>query len=328
MQRIALIESLVRLSDHFSYEKLPKEVEKRALQDNPWFTPYYLAQAIEGIRFWFDKEKLESLFLSFAPVEKSIELGIITAGNIPLVGVHDVICGVLIGHRVQVKASRQDFALMEWFIDLWSEELEYINSTVKLTSSLQRIEFLIGTGSNNTSRYFDSLFKDIPKLIRKNRFSIALINRNLHDFEWEGLCEDMLLFNGLGCRNVSNLLLVGGNSIDPLFKKMAEYPILHIHPHYLERILFESTRKGVMNQSFHSTPLGIFQQSNSVKSTEMGVFNVIKVSTEEEALRILQQNKDQIQVVVGEEVEFGQAQRPEIDDFADGINTTKILSSL
>ncbi|MCI4669337.1 MAG: hypothetical protein MRZ79_14475 [Bacteroidia bacterium] len=323
------IDSLVRLGENLNIEQVPHEIIDIALEGNPWFTKYYIEKALEGIRPWLEIEQLKSFVEPYnyaSEVDRKINLGIIAAGNIPFVGFHDVICGILSGHKLSLKLSHQDKFLMTWLINEWKKIIPGLKDYLRLVDQLNNMDFLIATGSNNTARYFESNFHSIPKLIRKNRYSIAVLGSQTTDNEIESLCEDMLLYNGLGCRNVSNLILLDGFEWQRLQKKLEKYPISKVNSNYLERILFESTRKGVITQEYITSKFGLFFFGIKPRAMEMGYFNVIALKDQEDLNQALSNHQEEIQIIVGQDIPYGSSQNPALHDFADGVDTMKILT--
>jgi len=324
------IEKLKKLGERIAPENLPAQVRKRALAENPWFTSYYIDRALQGIRLWFDPDSLRR-FLDRYTIDSARpfkKVGVIAAGNLPLVGFHDALCAVLSGHQLYLKLSHQDRVLMQWVIEEWKDIMPDLNQRLHLVESPQKIDYLIATGSNNTARYVEARYSGIPRLIRKNRFSVAVLNAEVEEEGLEKLCDDMLLYNGLGCRNVSNLILSDGFDWKRLQKKIEEYPSSRVNPHYLERILFNNIRKGVIKKEFITSNFGLFFFGNSLKPMEMGNFQLVKVKDQEEVKKLISDHRHQIQAIVGKEIPFGSTQQPGLSDFADGVDTMEVLTNL
>ncbi|MEO0473489.1 MAG: acyl-CoA reductase, partial [Bacteroidota bacterium] len=201
------VNSWLELGSMIGPAQLPADIEAAALQANPWFTPYYIRRALTEIQAWFDEEMIWQFLRQYdLPSSSDKVIGLIAAGNIPLVGVHDLFISVLSGHITQLKPSHQDQVLLQWIIDKWCQILTPLSARLHIVKQLHQPDFFIGTGSNNTARYLRSHFANIPNILRKNRFSVAFIDRELQDEEWQGLLEDILLYNGTGCRNVSQIV--------------------------------------------------------------------------------------------------------------------------
>ena len=70
---------------------------------------------------------------------------------------------------------------------------------------LKGCDAYIATGSNNSARYFEYYFSKYPHIIRRNRTSVAILTGNETAAELEALADDVNLYYGLGCRNVTKL---------------------------------------------------------------------------------------------------------------------------
>jgi len=322
-----LSKSLYKLAEELSLEFIPEPVLAQALADNPWYTPYYIARSLEGIKSWLQADQLET-FLSAYPhrPSQSQKIGIITAGNLPLVGFHDLMVGVLSGHQIFVRSSHQDRALMEWIVAAWIKCLPALSQSLHLVTELPEIDYLIATGSNNTARYLRSRFKGVPQLIRQNRFSVAILDEHTDSKQLKKLTEDVLLYNGLGCRNVSTLILTKSFALDAWISSLQQYSSQGLNPHYLERVLHERHRMKMLGASFIDGGIILMQAVNALKYASMGVLNLLRVENRAEIETILSSHRDRLQCIVGKETPFGTTQIPALDDFADGIDTMALLT--
>ena len=176
---------------------------------NGWFTPEQVYFAIQSWAEALTEEQLDKWLsrYDFTTV-KPKTVGLILAGNIPLVGFHDFLSVILSGHKVLIKTSSNDQKLLPFlakYLIAVNPELEaYITFT---EGKLENFDAVIATGSNNTARYFEYYFKDKPNIIRKNRNSVAVLNGNETKEDLINLGEDIFRYFGLGCRNVSKLFL-------------------------------------------------------------------------------------------------------------------------
>ena len=95
--------------------------KERAFQQNSWFLPVFMDHAITQIRdsfLFIDALKQWANSypnLSDAPTGKKV--GIVMAGNIPLVGFHDLLSTLIAGHTAVVKLSSKDTILMKYVIE-------------------------------------------------------------------------------------------------------------------------------------------------------------------------------------------------------------------
>ncbi len=168
-------------------------------------------------------------------------LGIVMAGNIPLVGFHDLLCGLAAGYRCKIKLSSSDEILMGWVIKEIGSISSELGDKIEAAERIEKVDRVIATGSNNTSRYFEYYFRDIPHVIRKNRTSIAILNGNESEEDLKGLGNDIFSFFGLGCRNVSKIYVPVGYDFEPLFNVFREHEDIINHNKYANNYTYHKS---------------------------------------------------------------------------------------
>src|SRR6185437_9530477 len=98
-ERITLMEKLGEYLKEESSEL--KTVKEKAFQKNKWFTPAFIDFSFEQIRtHYLDKNKLKN-WVEYYHIDDNIQpqkVGVIMAGNIPLVGFHDFLSVFITGH--------------------------------------------------------------------------------------------------------------------------------------------------------------------------------------------------------------------------------------
>ncbi|WNJ16012.1 acyl-CoA reductase [Pontibacter sp. G13] len=329
LSRSQLIAAMVKLGKAIHPNQLPEAVLQASLTQNPWFTEFYVRQSLMAIQPWFVEEMLTKFLDRYPrPRHGGQRVGIIAAGNLPLVGLHDVLITVLAGHHAYVKASHQDRVLMDWVLGTWSKVAPEIKKFLHPVDSLKRIDFLLATGSNNTARYLEHAFHSVQRIVRGNRFSVAILDKYTSESELEALCMDIYLYNGLGCRNVSNLLVVGDFEPKDCLSYLNEYPLEQLNYLYLERVLYETARMKTLGTTFWGTSRCVLIPNETLTYSSMGYLNMVTVPSREQALHHVQANRDRIQCVVGLDTDFGTTQYPNFDVFADQLDTMDRLTSL
>ncbi len=198
--------------------------------NNPWFIEQF---SNEALRYWakaLHKENLNPWLQTYELNDSPQKVALILAGNIPMVGFHDVLCTLISGNHALIKLSDKDSVLIPFVLDRlcsidpsFSEKIHYVSG--KLTG----YDKVIATGSNNSARYFDYYFTNVPHVIRKNRSSVAILtgDETLEDLHL--LMDDVFMYFGLGCRNVSKLYLPLGYSFDLFYKACGRYEFLLDH---------------------------------------------------------------------------------------------------
>ena len=181
-----------------------------AVNLNGWFTP---EQVKFSLKAWVKALQPEALdaWLTGLPAKSTdspITVGIVMAGNIPFVGLHDLICGVVSGHRIQIKPSRDDAGLIAALLSCWSEGAPGVQEQVTIAeAALSGYDAVIATGSRNSGRYFQHYFGKVPHIIRGQRTSVAVLDGSETHEDMCALAEDIFRYFGLGCRNVTQVFV-------------------------------------------------------------------------------------------------------------------------
>ncbi len=305
---------------------IPPGVAVAALQANPWFTAYYLETAVKNISGWFNGEAVVHFLEKYPKVTgQEKRVAIVAAGNVPLVGLHDVLMVLFSGNIALIKASHQDEIMLRWLLEAWTAVVPALASRYFFVKEVKEADAVIATGSNNTARYFREAFVHIPALIRNNRYSVAVLDHSWTEEMLHLLAEDLLLFNGLGCRNVSNLLAVEGFEQERLTDVLRSYPQELLNPHYVRKIAVEKGKARVMTHSFTETPALLLASSHQLGYAQMGWGWWITVENHAAANQLIALSRDQIQCVVPNDTFPGNTQHPELNEFADDTDTLKWL---
>ena len=126
-ERINLLASIGNylLSDD---EELKLVKEKARLQ-NAWFTKEFVDLSIKNIVENFLQKNLLEDWVNQYQINTNHEqpkaIGIVMAGNIPLVGFHDFLCVFICGHKAIIKLSSKDEVLIKHIgrkIFEWNDE--------------------------------------------------------------------------------------------------------------------------------------------------------------------------------------------------------------
>lgn len=323
--RKEIIDSLVSTGAKLK-RGVPDSVKADAIAANPWFTAYYIDRALANILPWLERQNLEEFSAAYPLREKvSLSIAVITAGNLPFVGLHDVLIVLLSGHRLQLKLSHKDQVLVKWLVEEWVSAFPALKDYIRFVSRPVDPDFLIATGSNNTIRYIKALYNDISCLLRQNRFSLAVLEPKITDQELEWLCDDIFLYNGLGCRNVSNILYSSEEAWGRLEKKLMDYPKEKLNPLYLERVLHEKAKVNVWGTDLKFCENILIQSCEEPALPDMGILRKVKTIQETEVDRMLEEHQSNIQCIAGTEVGFGKTQCPTLKDFADNVDTMRHL---
>lgn len=304
----------------------------RAAEFNGWFNKDNVLFALESWSKALTKRNLDQWTSNYnLSNNTSKTIAIIMAGNIPLVGFHDLLSALIANHKVLIKQSSND----SYFLPILAKyietvEPEFKNSIIFSQGKLDQFDAVIATGSNNTARYFDYYFGKYPNIIRKNRNSVAVLTGEESQSDLEKLGEDIFRYFGLGCRNVSKLLVPQDYDFDQFFKAIYKYhPIINFKKYEnnydYNKAVFLMSQFKILENGFL-----MLKEDTSYSSPIAALF--YEFYDHQQALENkLNSDRDLIQCVVGKHnnyIDFGQAQQPKLWDYADGVDTLKFLNEL
>ena len=308
-----------------------QSVKEKAGHQNKWFTPGFTSLATRHIGHSFLEKKALSDWSAPYPIPAENKtpktVGIVMAGNIPLVGFHDFLCTFLSGHRQVIKPSSKDDVLIRHLAGKLIEMDEACSSCISFAEMLKGCDAYIATGSNNSARYFEYYFRNHPHIIRRNRTSVAILNGKENVTDLEKLADDVYLYFGLGCRNVTKLYVPQQYDFVPLLEAFSKYNYLSDHNKYKNNYDYLLAIM-ILNKQVYMTNGSLLMLEHSSVFSPVGQLNYEFYSDEKELLNFLQSNED-IQCIVGKDhIPFGQAQQPSLHDFADGTDTLQFLLDL
>lgn len=325
-------ELLVRLGTYLtSEEESLQNTKHKAFLENNWFTTEFINLALNNIaQNYLQPQQLDDLVTRYnipISVENPKRVGIVMAGNIPLVGFHDFLCVFLSGHIAVIKPSSKDEALVKHFVNKLIEWNSAVQDIVLIQFLLKGCDAYIATGSNNSSRYFEHYFKNYPSIIRKNRTSVAILSGKESSEDLEKLADDVHQYFGLGCRNVTKLYVPQGYDFIPLLNAFKKYEYLNNHNKYKNNYDYQLAAH-ILNNRFYMTSGSVLLVENPSIFSPIAQLNYefyIDMNEVQEKLN----GDESVQCVVGKtQINFGTAQCPQLCDFADGVDTMKFLMEL
>jgi len=310
------------------YESLNESVVKAKIH-NPWFTEENVYEAFLGFTTWLNEENLLGWTKNYNYASIPKRVAVIMAGNIPLVGFHDLISVFLSGHKVIAKLSSNDNILIPALVDIMSEFNPKVNCWIEFTEGkLPDFDAVIATGSDNSSLYFQSYFGKYPHIIRKNRTSIAVIKGDETKEELKELGKDIFTFYGLGCRNVSKLFVPKDYNLNQFFEAIFDFGDVIYHNKYANNYDYNKAVYLMNLVEILDNNFLILKEDDSLHSP-LGVLFYQTYDSEIDLKNYLELNKDNIQAIVGQKyIPFGQAQCPALDEYADGVDTMAFLEKL
>jgi len=328
------IEAFGILGEHLlSNDNRLQEIIEEASYQNPWFTRENVSRAILAIAENLTVPAL-SLWVSGYAVDHAPKktVGLVLAGNIPLVGFHDILCCLLCGFSIQLKLSSNDKLLIPYLLDkLQAIEPEGFSNKIRYVERLADVDMIIATGSNNTSRYFEYYFRNIPHIIRKNRNGVAILTGKESPIELNALGHDIFDYFGLGCRNISKIYSPKGYDYSPFFEAIESFSAIGNHYKYHNNYDYNKSIYLVNGDEHLDNGFLLLKKDTHIASPLAVVF--YEEYDNAAALQdTLLKKQEEIQCIVGTSklsgintIPFGQSQKPALSDYADGIDVLEFL---
>lgn len=332
------VELLAKLGDYLDSpnEKLDTVIHQTYLH-NRWLTKENTQLALQAVRQEFlDENKLKTWVAQYnIPKQTSPQkIGLILAGNIPMVGFQDILNVFVAGHQSLIKYSEKDKHLIPHLIAVMAEINPASASYFESVERLKDFDAVIATGSNNSARYFEAYFGKYPHIIRKNRTSVAILNGNETEDDLKKLGIDVFRFFGLGCRNVSKLYVPKDYDFIPLLETWKRFEYVVNHDKYKSNFDYNYCLIIMNGMPYVSNGSILLQEGESLHSRIASLYyeyyNDLNEVTEK-----LQAQQQEIQCIASLEgidnlnvIPFGQAQQPTLNDYADGVDTMEFLNKL
>lgn len=309
------------------------DIAGRAFIENPWFSRENVALALKSWTNALTEGNIEKWLSGFEPTTNSKVIGVVAAGNIPLVGLHDMLTVLASGHHLAFKKSQND----KFLIDLVAQGLKQIDSSIynkiEFADRLNHVDAVIATGSNNTARYFEHYFSKVPNVIRKNRTSVAILDGTETENDLHSLATDVFSYFGMGCRNVAKLYLPIGFDLMRIFPIFESFDYVCNNNKYMNNYDYNKAIYLMNLEKIFDTGNLLFVESKSLHSN-VSVLNFEYYESLETVQKQIFTQNESIQCVVRKnkieqnEVAFGQTQHPDLWDYADGVNTLQFLSKI
>jgi len=341
------------------------DIVRMAGDRNPWFGPAQVEEALTGItEGLLEPVCLQSWLAAYPsldltmdqpidqPIDQQIDqpidqqmdqpiplplhqpfapktIGLVLAGNLPLVGFHDALCVLVAGHHAQIKVSAKDPVLLPWALDLLLNLEPALAGHWKFVERLQHYHAVIATGSDNSNRYFLHYFKHVPHLLRGNRSSAAILRGDESTDELQALGRDIFQYFGLGCRSVSHLFVSPKVELTVLLDALEPFAPLLEHSRYRHNFDYQRTLL-LLNRTPHLGSDFLSLVENSSLVSPISVLHYTRFQTQGELDALMERHRDGLQVLVGRGkglVPFGRAQQPGPADYADQKDTLAFLAN-
>jgi hypothetical protein len=325
-------ELLVRLGNYMqSKDEDWQQAKDKAFLENRWFIPEFLELSVNNIaQNFLQPQQIDQLISQYQiPEENSNpkKVGIVMAGNIPLVGFHDFLCVFLTGHHAMIKPSSKDEVLITHLVKKLIEWNAEVEQYITISGMIKNCDAYIATGSNNSSRYFEYYFGKYPSIIRKNRTSVAILTGYETHEELKKLSDDVYQYFGLGCRNVTKVFVPKNYDFVPLLNAFKKYDHLADHHKYKNNYDYNLAIH-ILNNKYYMTNNSIILIENESPFSPISQLHYEYYSNEKEVREKLKKDQTVQCIVSKNDIGFGEAQYPNVSDYADGIDTMKFLMSL
>jgi hypothetical protein len=304
------------------------EAKSAAYQQNAWFLPTFIDQAIEQIREQFLQqtalEEWTAAYPSIADQATHLKVGIVMAGNIPLVGFHDLLSTLIAGHTAVVKRSSKDQVLMDFIIASLIKINPAFEAQILVQEQLKNCDAYIATGGNTAGNYFEYYFGKFPHIIRKNKTSIAILDGTETLAELAALADDCMLYYGMGCRNVTQIWVPEGYDFIPFLNALKKYNYLQDQHKYKHNYDYQLALL-MMRKQLYMDSGGVLMSENPSPFAAISQIHYQQYPLGTSPTF----NMDEIQCVVGKnQLPFGSLQKPLLAQYADGVDSLAFLSSL
>ena len=310
--------------------------KERAHRENSWFLPEFIDRAAINIATAYLEKNVLTRFSEFYRLRatsepsrnfKAKKIGIVMAGNIPLVGFHDLLCVFLTGQNALIKTSSKDDTLIKHLVNVmvsWNAEVAV---QISFSEMLKGCDAYIATGSNNTAGYFEYYFGKYPNIIRRNRTSVAILTGEESTDELSRLSDDVYLYFGLGCRSISKLYVPEGYDFATLLNIFRKYDYLADFHKYKNNYDY-NLAVHILNKKFFMSNESLLLVEDDALFSPISQLNYEFYNNENELLASIR-GRPELQCIVGKNfVPFGQSQYPSLTDYADGVDTAGFLTNL
>ena len=300
---------------------------------NGWFEEAQVRRAVFSLSQWLTISSLTEWVLGYPKVNTPKQIALVMAGNIPLVGFHDFVCVLVSGNNVLLKLSSDDKILLPLLVKMLAFLNEEFSNRIVITDArLQNFDAVIATGSNNTARYFQHYFSKYPHIIRKNRNSVAVLDGSETQADLSALGDDIFSYYGLGCRNVSKIYIPKNYNFTKLFDALYSFKDIVNNKKYANNVDYYRALFLMGGNKMLENGFLLIREDDSLASP-ISMLHYEYYDNLDDLKSTLETLKDQIQCTVTKlsvpnSFAFGTSQYPTLNDYADGVDTMKFLTSL
>ncbi len=301
---------------------------------NPWYSKENVLKQAKAIGQNLTEEKLTAWLQGFPDQENDKVVGLVLAGNLPLVGFHDILSVLITGFKAEIKTSSEDAGITKAVLDILVAIEPDFSNRFQLVERLENYDLIIATGSNNSSRYFEHYFGKKPHIIRKNRNSVAVITGQETKEQLNQLGNDIFDYFGLGCRSVSKIFIPEDYDIARLYESLESFSPIKDHFKYNNNYDFNKSIY-LINRNEHFDNGFLLIKEDEAMASPLAVIHYERYKELKEVESFIQNHLEEIQCVTAETdlkvdaavFPFGASQHPALDDYADGVDTLAFLKA-
>lgn len=327
------IEAFVALGEFLrsDNEKIQQAIDLAAIK-NPWFTKANTSKQLEAIAKNLTEEHLQNWLSPYPDLDENQTVGLILAGNIPLVGFHDILAVLLAGYSTAIKVSSDDAGLTTFVLDALVAIAPQFAEKIAVVDRLTHYDIIIATGSDNSARYFEHYFGKKPHIIRKNRNSVAILTGEESEEELRALGYDIFDYFGLGCRSVSKLYLPKDFAVARFFEAIQSFQSVGDHFKYANNYDYNKSIYLINAEKHYDNGFLLLKEDERLASPLAVVFYE-EYSDKDELVAKIQAQSEKIQCIVSPATlvegiptfPLGGSQCPSLTDYADGVNVLDFL---
>ena len=325
--RIKAFDELGDFFLNFQINNICLESIEKAQIENPWFLKPNIQYAFLALAKMLNKDQLHEWCSLYHMNREAKTVGVIIPANIPLVGFYDFLCVLLSGNIFIGKLSSSNTVLLPFVAKVLCDINPKFENYIFFQNNLDDVDLLIATGNDNSADYFNFLFQNKQKIIRKNRNSVAVLNGLETEAQYKKLSHDIFMYFGLGCRNVSKIFVP--KSFDFNHLKLVFQDSIDIKCQaYLDNYNYQKTMLTMDSVDFLDFENLLLVESESINSPISVVY--YQYYDDIEVLKtILDIHRDSIQCVVGNDelIQLGNTQVPLVFDSPDNVDVMRFLTS-
>lgn len=307
-----------------------------ASHHNPWHTRENIEYALGRAVHQLEQPHLEQWLSPHSTLDNLLKpktIAVVMGGDVPLAGWSDFVSVLASGNRILIKLSDADDVLIPHLAKmLITVAPEFEDYVAFAEGRMHQFDAIIASGSGSANRYFERYFASYPNIIRQPKYSIAVLDGNETQHQLSALADDIFIYMGLGSRSVSKLLVPEGYDFEPLIKAAKHYRHLMDNNHYKSNLDYHKALLMLNAVPFVDGDFWVLKADEPIPSpvsvANYGTYNDIA-----EVREFIGNNADNLDIVVsnleiGNAVPFGKANKTELWDYPQGIDTMDFLINL